>query len=130
MAWLAKVQNPDGSWSENNKSQYVDGLTGLALLALLGDGHTTKRGRYKDAVAKGCEFLLEQQDPKKGLIGTSATMTFIYNHAIAANALVFIAAWLLSRGAPLAAPASVEAPDSPDSPSLENRGGFLERRLV
>jgi hypothetical protein len=102
--WLADHQAPDGSWDVdeyfiNNvrggsdctegagiASQDV-GITGLALLAFLGDGHTTRRGDYRKVVQRGIKWLSEQQDPDTGLIGDAVGHGYVYDHAIASLAM-------------------------------------------
>ncbi len=54
LAWLAKNQQPEGGW--NNSV----GTSGLALLAFLGAGHTTKVGAYKATVQRGFDWLIAQ----------------------------------------------------------------------
>ena len=63
------------------------GITGLALLAFLGDGNTLGRGRYRDVVSRGVYWLRSQQDVDNGLIGEAIGHTFLYDHAIASLAL-------------------------------------------
>ncbi|MBI3465064.1 MAG: terpene cyclase/mutase family protein [Planctomycetes bacterium] len=69
LAWLAKQQQKNGSWSlrrpytagslfENRAS-----ATAMALLAFLGNGNTHVRGTYKTEVDKGVNFLLDIQKP-------------------------------------------------------------------
>lgn len=68
LAWLAKQQAKDGSWSL--RGPYNDGgtqenkpaATAMALLAFLGDGNTHVAGPYKDNVASGIKWLVAQQD--------------------------------------------------------------------
>lgn len=70
LAWLAKQQRSDGSWSL--KGPYSDAAgfentasaTAMALLAFQGAGHTHRKGKYKDVVSRGMAFLLtgQQQD--------------------------------------------------------------------
>jgi hypothetical protein len=74
--WLAKVQNPDGSWG--SKSQ--GGLTGLALLTFLAHGETQTSKNFGNTVKKAIQWLLD--DPiKKG------TSHQAYDHAIKTYAL-------------------------------------------
>jgi hypothetical protein len=93
LQWIASSQAEDGRWdadSANSSGGAVHdvGVTGLALLALLGQGNTPKRGPHAEAVAKGLGWLMGQQDPETGLVGTTSSQTFIYDHAIATFALV------------------------------------------
>jgi hypothetical protein len=104
LEWLKSHQSPDGSWDcdgfmENcgkigssvcegpGGSTHDVGVTGLALLAFLGDGNTTSQGEYKDVVARGIAWLKEQQDPDTGLFGERQSHDFIYDHAIATLAV-------------------------------------------
>ncbi len=92
LAWLAQAQRPDGSWNaaehgagnvtlatlkragnenrDNAGRKANTAMTGLALLAFLGAGHTHIDGRYKDNVAAGLRYLLSQQFQKSGDQGT------------------------------------------------------------
>ena len=63
------------------------GVTGLALLAFLGEGNTLRMGTYRTVVRTGVKWLIEQQDAEKGLIGQSASQGYMYSHAIATVAL-------------------------------------------
>jgi len=62
LAWLARAQERDGHWDGRRweATQDVDmGVTGLALLAFLGDGHTHKAdGPYKSIIARGLQWIL------------------------------------------------------------------------
>ena len=102
LEWLKDHQDPDGKWDSDEfmKHDPADdkcdgaghathdvGLTGVALLAFLGDGHTTNHGKYKNVVSAGISWLKEQQDPDTGLFGDAASHDFIYDHAIATLAV-------------------------------------------
>ena len=104
LEWLKNHQNADGYWDCDGFSDECGkigsstcggagnvthdvGVTGLALLAFLGDGNTTTQGEYKDVVSKGIKWLREQQDPDSGLIGDDSSHDFIYDHALAALAI-------------------------------------------
>ena len=62
------------------------GVTGLALLAFLGDGSTMRAGPYRKNIKKGIGWLRSQQQ-ENGLFGGNASHDFIYDHAIAAYAM-------------------------------------------
>ncbi len=53
--WLSSQQRPDGSWGSVES-------TSLALLAILGAGHTEKVGAHKDAVRRGVHWLKSRQN--------------------------------------------------------------------
>ena len=65
LAWLVRQQEKGGNWKLHEG--YPDpgervirtdaGATALALLAFLGDGHTTTEGQHAKVVAKGVAFL-------------------------------------------------------------------------
>jgi hypothetical protein len=106
---LARMQRADGSWSGPSVRQegghegpYSAGLTGLALLAFLGEGHTGRSGDHALTVKRGLEYLLLEQRAS-GLIGPDAG-NYMYNHAIAALAL--LEASLSTRDEPLASAAA------------------------
>jgi hypothetical protein len=69
LAWLAKQQRPDGSWSligpYPDGSQYNENTvaaTAMAMLAFQGAGHTHKgQGSYRSNLRKGVYYLLENQ---------------------------------------------------------------------
>ena len=63
------------------------GVTGLALLAFLGDGHSMTQGRHKDTVKRGIKWLIEQQDRNSGLFGEELGHAFMYDHSIATLAV-------------------------------------------
>ncbi|MGH7151545.1 MAG: hypothetical protein ACREIU_12645, partial [Planctomycetota bacterium] len=89
--WLAKHQSPDGRWDSDGFSQacrgspcdgpgealHDIGVSGLALLAFLGDGNTHKVGLHRETVQKGLRWLLEQQDPESGLFGEKSGNAYL-----------------------------------------------------
>ncbi|QDV06019.1 hypothetical protein Poly30_15230 [Planctomycetes bacterium Poly30] len=102
LAWLARHQDVDGRWNaddfmlhdpESDRTtgagdpNHDVGLTGFALLAFLGDGHTLKRGKYRDTVTRGAKFLSQSQDRETGLIGHAIGHGYIYDHILATLAL-------------------------------------------
>ncbi|MEE8467930.1 MAG: prenyltransferase/squalene oxidase repeat-containing protein, partial [Planctomycetota bacterium] len=102
LRWLAAHQDLDGSWDADGFMKHDPpgdpctgpgdalhdvGLTGLALLAFLGDGNTLHTGRYRDVVTRGVRWLRRQQDLDNGLLGEAIGHTFLYDHAIASLAL-------------------------------------------
>ena len=100
LAWLARNQERDGSWlCEKHGGSHRDrdsrvALTGLALLAFLGAGHTERVGKYRGNVIRGIMFLNQQQD-SRGAYHKNG-----YNHAIAGLAVAeaFGMAGIISTG--------------------------------
>ena len=87
LAWLARHQSPDGGWDADGfhqrcgttglevcdgkgRSIHDVGVTGLALLAFQGAGHSALEGPYRDTVRRGLVWLAAQQDPDTGVIGS------------------------------------------------------------
>ncbi len=74
LTWLRQMQLSDGRWelhqgypdagSSTIKSD--TGATGLALLSLIGDGHTHRDGEYAENMNRGVGWLLKTQDPDTG----------------------------------------------------------------
>lgn len=116
LAWLARSQGIDGGWhaaehgagrvpSAANNRTHSDyrhnaglkantAMTGLAILAFLGAGHTHIDGLYKEVVNRGLLYLKNQQLPSGDLsgrdqVGREPTVRFarMYSHGMAALAL-------------------------------------------
>ncbi len=102
LEWLKKHQDADGHWDADDFSHHDTegepcdgegspthdvGVTSLALLAFLGDGSTMRSGPYKETVKKAVVWLREQQQ-SSGLFGTDASHDYIYDHTLAALAMV------------------------------------------
>jgi hypothetical protein len=103
LKWLANHQDEEGRWDCDGFMKHDDpssdmcdgpgnpvwdvGVTGLALLAFLGDGSTLRSGPYRDNIKRGVNWLRSQQD-NDGLFGTKVAHEFIYNHVIATYAMV------------------------------------------
>jgi hypothetical protein len=114
--WLARHQDADGRWNAGTRRASDGGrvrgdasftahcpegdvcegecfyweadtaMTGLALLAYLGAGHTHRGGPHATTVERGMTFLLRIQKPDGDLRGASVNVG-IYCHAMAALAL-------------------------------------------
>ena len=103
LEWLANHQEEDGRWAAEHFATHCPvghgchqgagaaendvGVTGLCLLAFLGDGHTTNQGLYQEKMRHGYQWLRSQQDPKTGLLGQKVGHSYMYNHAIATLAI-------------------------------------------
>jgi len=104
LEWLRWHQSAEGCWkakdyvencgkigattcSDAGEESNNVGVTGLALLAFLGDGNTTREGAYRESVARGIKWLKDEQDQDNGLFGGRVGHAFLYNHAIASLAM-------------------------------------------
>lgn len=102
LRWLRAHQDEDGRWDCDGFMKHDDpaqpacsgpgngvhdiGVTGLALLAFLGDGSTMRSGAFRDQVKKAVLWLRAQQRDD-GLFGAPAAHDYLYDHAIAAYAM-------------------------------------------
>jgi squalene cyclase len=85
LAWLAKNQSRDGSWSAQGGDagyQYQMAMTGLAGLSFLAAGHSPGRGKYSANVSRAIEFVLKNQD-RDGLITSRNDGYQMYGHGFA-----------------------------------------------
>jgi hypothetical protein len=116
LSWLSRSQASDGSWNaqqhgagseprgaasepegqyRSQAGQRADtAMTGLALLAFLGAGHTHREGPYADTVNRGLQYLLSQQFPSGDLsgrmqVGQEPTVRYarMYSHGMAGLAI-------------------------------------------
>ncbi len=102
--WLAAHQATDGRWNADHhqagRDMAIDGhfregagreadtgITGLAVLAFLGNGNTHQQGSYRTNVAKGLEFIMSQQAADGNLSGTALRYARTYCHSIATLAM-------------------------------------------
>ena len=89
LAYLARIQNQDGSWGRpevlNDKYGFTYiGKTSLCALAFLGAGHTpTSETEHSDVVKRAIDRLLEVQDAETGAFGSSSC----YGHGITTYAI-------------------------------------------
>lgn len=104
LAWLASHQNSDGRWQaarygagrelkvggqdRNGAGAGADsGVTGLALLAMLGAGNTQLQGEHREVVRKGLEYLIGIQAENGSLGGRATINERMYCHAMATLAI-------------------------------------------
>lgn len=103
LTWLDDHQSPLGFWDSDGfmkEDRYPDapasqgmgnpthdvGLTGLAILAMQGNGNTLHAGLYEKNVRQGVKWLKDIQQPD-GLFGEKSGNATLYNQAIATLAL-------------------------------------------
>ena len=98
LAWLAKDQNKDGSFTTYRTGQ--PGVTALCLMAFMAQGEKVGEGKYGDVLQRAVDYIVAQQKPN-GLISRLGTgdnslarrvparlgVTVTYNHALSALAL-------------------------------------------
>ena len=109
LRFIADAQRDDGAWDARASGAGVErrplgeyrqgagtksetALTGLALLALMGAGHTHQEGEYTDHVFKGLSYLIGRQKPNGSLAGDATVYAASYCHSMAALALCEAAA--------------------------------------
>lgn len=102
--WLAANQSQDGRWDADAHGagreakilghdrggagrQADTGITGLALLALLGAGESHLEGKHKETIQRGLEFLLVSQGADGSLAGNAELFAAMYCHGIATLAM-------------------------------------------
>lgn len=119
LKWLARHQNPDGSWGAKTfqrqcriskcmgagDEQFDVGLTGLSLLAFTGAGYTTAGTRnvfdgidFNQVVRNAAKYLINCQLPD-GSFTASKDGKFMYNQAICAYALADLYTLTIDRPA-------------------------------
>ncbi len=82
LRWLAENQAPDGSYGSLSHYGPHVGITGLAGLAFLGDGHTPGRGKYGKNVARCLDFVLAHSG-ESGLLAAETSHGPMYGHGFA-----------------------------------------------
>lgn len=82
LAALAAAQNPDGSWDGGSRYGRHVGITGLAALAFMADGHLPGRGEYGDNVARALDFVLANSS-EIGLLAAETSHGPMYGHGFA-----------------------------------------------
>ena len=104
LEWLANHQGDAGGWSpraleggverrigghdrKGAGSQADTGISGLVLLAFLGNGHTQWEGVHREVVRKGLEYLARQQAKDGNLAGSARLFARMYCHGMATLAL-------------------------------------------
>jgi hypothetical protein len=81
MAYLDRTQGADGSFGSQRYGKHV-GITALACLAFMSDGHLPGRGAYGDNVARGLDFVLRHVQ-ETGLVAADTSHGPMYGHGFA-----------------------------------------------
>ena len=105
LGWLAAAQSDDGRWDAKRhgagREVYAvlgqdrgttgakadNGVSGLALLAFLGAGHTHREGDYAEAVDRGLGYLRRSQRENGDLGGDAEFFARMYCHSMATFAV-------------------------------------------
>lgn len=119
LRFLCQAQRPDGAWDpaasgagqeraplgetrDGAGKRAETAITGLALLSLMGAGHTHQAGDHADHVYRGLAFLIRGQKADGSLAGNASLYAAHYSHGMAALAMAEAAA--ITRD-----PAAIEA---------------------
>jgi len=81
LRYLAEAQQEDGSFGSDRYGRHV-GITALACMAFMADGHLPGRGRWGPVVAGGLDFVLESAQ-ETGLIAAETSHGPMYGHGFA-----------------------------------------------
>lgn len=82
LAWLADQQADDGSFGHLSHYGPHVGITGLAGLAFISDGHSPGRGRYGENVRGALDFVLAHSS-ESGLLAAETSHGPMYGHGFA-----------------------------------------------
>ncbi len=112
LRWLAQHQNKDGRWDTDEwaltcpereawekitkvkKRLWDTQITGIALMAFLGAGHTHRSGEYRETVRKGLKYLRSRQAASGLFVGDHHS--YVYrSHPIATIAVT--EAYIMTR---------------------------------
>jgi hypothetical protein len=81
LRYLADSQADDGSWGGGRYGRHV-GITAMACMAFLADGHTPGRGPYGEHVQRGLDFILNHVT-ESDLIAAETSHGPMYGHGFA-----------------------------------------------
>ncbi|TWU27536.1 prenyltransferase/squalene oxidase repeat-containing protein [Bythopirellula polymerisocia] len=100
LGWLAEAQSENGGWDASRfgagqervvlghnrggaGAEADTGITGLAILAFLGNGNSHQHGSYRTEVAHGLEYLRQRQRADGSLYGDAQLFARTYCHSMA-----------------------------------------------
>jgi len=81
LAYLAKVQAEDGSYGAERYGRHV-GITSIAAMAFMADGHLPGRGEYGPQVRRCLDFVLSSAT-ESGLLAVDTSHGPMYGHGFA-----------------------------------------------
>lgn len=83
--YLARSQDPSGTWQD---SQQGPGVTGMALMVLLASGEDPNHGAYRTQIRRAVRSIISSQDATSGFYGGSAQgHSSMYHHGFAMLAM-------------------------------------------
>jgi hypothetical protein len=82
--YLLKTQNPSGAWQDG---QTGPGVTGMAVMVLLGSGEDPNYGPYRVPIRKALRSMIIDQDPDTGFLAAGGGHDSMYQHGFAMLAL-------------------------------------------
>ena len=80
LEYLARMQNPDGSWPTTSLHKST-AVASIAVMAFLAKGNTPGEGRYGEVINKGIDFVISTGDPNTGYLADRNGM--MYGHGAA-----------------------------------------------
>lgn len=104
LRWLAENQEKGGHWDADSHGAGRElrvfghdrqgagtnadtGITALALLAFMGTGQTHLKGKYRENIQHGLEYLLRSQGRDGNMAGEAKTFAQMYCHGMATLAI-------------------------------------------
>jgi prenyltransferase beta subunit len=88
LEYLAKNQNPNGSWSDG-RYPHNTAITAFAMLGFMSQGHVPGQGLYGPEVSKACRFLLASARDDGYIVGTRGGNMYCHGMATLALAELF-----------------------------------------
>ena len=83
LAFLAKDQRKDGSWTKSSSGgRNTTAITSLAVMAFLAKGHTPGAGPYGEVINKGVDYILAHQESNGLLVTGREGHGPMYSHCI------------------------------------------------
>ena len=84
--YLARAQDPSGTWKD---SQEGPGVTGMAMMVLLASGEDPNHGAYATNIRRALRSIIRAQDPSTGFFGGNVGMghSSMYQHGFAMLAM-------------------------------------------
>jgi hypothetical protein len=82
--YLVRTQEASGDWKDG---QAGPGVTGMAMLVLLGSGEDPNHGPYREPIRRALRSIVAAQHPTTGFLGSGQGHDSMYQHGFAMLAL-------------------------------------------